>query len=54
MTRDKEHPSIGIRVVTEEDQNIPVHGSEEREEVEGVFFRPVGADFPLEFRNDGE
>ena len=41
-------------MVTEEDQNIPVHGSEEREEVEGVFFRPVGADFPLEFRNDGE
>merc|ERR1719410_1997105 len=54
VTRDKDHPSKGIRVltVTEDEEDIPVLSSDEREEVEGVFFRPVGADFPLEFRNE--
>jgi len=51
VTRDKEHPSKGIRVVTYTDKDIPVLGSDQREELEGVFFRPVGADFPLEFHN---
>lgn len=51
VTRDKEHPSKGIRVVSHANKDIPVLGSDQREELEGVFFRPVGADFPLEFHN---
>jgi len=54
VTRDKEHPGQGVRVVTYSDQDIPVLGDLEdtRQELEGVFYRPVGADFPLEFHND--
>lgn len=52
VTRDKEHPSQGIRVITPSNQDIPVLGSDQKEDLEGVFYRPVGPDFPLEFRND--
>lgn len=57
VTRGKEHPGQGIRVVTYSDQethseeDIPVLDSDQREELDGVFYRPVGADFPLEFHN---
>jgi len=52
VTRDKEHPSKGIRVLSSTNKEIQELGSDQREELEGVFYRPVGADFPLEFRND--
>ena len=54
VTRDKEHPSLGVRLVGPNEKEIPALGTDQKEDLQGVFYRPVGPDFPLEFRNDGK
>ena len=54
VTRDKEHPSLGVRLVGPNEKEIPALGTDQKEDLQGVFYRPVGPDFPLEFHNDGE
>jgi len=52
VTRDKEHPSLGVRLVGPNEKEIPALGTDQKEDLQGVFYRPVGPDFPLEFHND--